>query len=217
MAVPMTSKIPFRVISVIPTPNSANTSPTSAAKSSSRITGSSGALAERMNFFQDCWPRVLLDSMMAVRKEKLSAMIAATEHDQRHPPPRPVQQAVGFAFVHLVPLVVRLVEGEQPADAEQHHGDDEAEDVAFPPVAERMLRGRSALGSPPTDQQQDLVTGVGHRVDRLGQHRRRAGQGEGRELRHRDERVGQQGGDDGLGPTLCTHAYDPARPKGNPR
>ena len=74
---PITSKYPFRVIRVSPTPNSANTRPSSAAKSSSRITGSSGALAERMNLRQLCFPRTLLDSRIAVRNESDSAMIAA--------------------------------------------------------------------------------------------------------------------------------------------
>ena len=96
MAVPMTSQIAFRVISVIPTPNSANTSPISAAKSSSRITGSSGALAERMNFFQDCRPRVLLDSTMAVRKEKLSAMMAATSTTSGTHHQRPSSKPLGL-------------------------------------------------------------------------------------------------------------------------
>ncbi len=48
----------------------------SAPKSSSRTTGSSGALARRMNSVQDWAPRVWLDSLMAVRKEKPSARIA---------------------------------------------------------------------------------------------------------------------------------------------
>lgn len=48
----------------------------SAPKSSRRTTGSSGAFARRMNSVQDSAPRVWLDSLMAVRKEKPSAMIA---------------------------------------------------------------------------------------------------------------------------------------------
>src|SRR5688572_2018159 len=78
MTVPITSKMPLWVSSVMPTPNSAKIKPSSAAKSSSKITGSSGALAARMNLFQVCLPRVLLDSLMAVRNERLSATIAAT-------------------------------------------------------------------------------------------------------------------------------------------
>lgn len=47
-----------------------------APKSSSSTTGSSGALARRMNSVQDIVPRVWLDSLMAVRKEEPSATIA---------------------------------------------------------------------------------------------------------------------------------------------
>lgn len=50
----------------------------SAPKSSSRTTGSSGAFARRTNWVQESEPRVSLDSLIAVRKEKLSAMIAKT-------------------------------------------------------------------------------------------------------------------------------------------
>lgn len=48
----------------------------SAPKSSRRTTGSSGALARRMNWDQECVPRSSFDSLMAVRNEKPSAMIA---------------------------------------------------------------------------------------------------------------------------------------------
>ena len=57
-----------------------------------------------------------------------------------------------MSFRDLVPLVIRLVQGEQAADAEQYNGDDEAEDVALPPVAERMLRSGASLRTPATNQ-----------------------------------------------------------------
>ena len=50
--------------------DSARTRPMSAPKSSSRTTGSSGALARRTNWTQGDVPRISLDSTMAVRKEK---------------------------------------------------------------------------------------------------------------------------------------------------
>ena len=58
------------------TATKANTRPTSAAKSSSRITGSSGALARRMNSQYDASRLVLLVSMIAVRNENDSSTIA---------------------------------------------------------------------------------------------------------------------------------------------
>ncbi len=76
--VPMPSQTPLPVSRARPTPPSASTRPMSAPKSSRRTTGSSGALARRMNWDQECEPRSSLDSWMAVRKEKLSAMIANT-------------------------------------------------------------------------------------------------------------------------------------------
>ena len=74
--VPMPSQTPLSVASAMPTPSRARTRPIRAPKSSSRTTGSSGALARRMNSIQDSVPRVWLDSLMAVRKEKPSATMA---------------------------------------------------------------------------------------------------------------------------------------------
>ena len=61
-----------------PTPNSARTSPISAAKSSSSTTGSSGARARRMNATQDAPPSSGRVSRMAVRNENDSSTIATT-------------------------------------------------------------------------------------------------------------------------------------------
>ena len=58
------------------TATKANTRPSSAARSSSRITGSSGDLARRMNAQYDESPLILLVSMIAVRNEKDSSTIA---------------------------------------------------------------------------------------------------------------------------------------------
>ena len=56
-----------------------------------------------------------------------------------------------------------------------HRRDDEAVEVPFAAETERVL-GRAGPARPAAaDQQQYLVPGVGHRVDRLGQHRCRPG------------------------------------------
>ncbi len=54
----------------------ANTSPASAATSSSRMAGSSGALARRMKAVHPFRPRTRLVSRTAVRSEKLSRQMA---------------------------------------------------------------------------------------------------------------------------------------------
>ena len=79
------------------------------------------------------------------------------------------------------------------------------EDVTLAAVAERVLRGRRSVEPVARRQQQHLVARVGDRVDRLGQHRGRAGQRPGGELRHGDEQVGGQGGDDRPGASFGTH------------
>ena len=75
---PAPSHTPSPVITVSATPAMANTRPVSAAMSSSRMAGSSGALARRMNADQLLRPRTSLVSCTAVRSEKLSRPIAMT-------------------------------------------------------------------------------------------------------------------------------------------
>jgi hypothetical protein len=74
--VPTASQRPSPVTSVSPTPNRANTRPHSAAVSSRRTTGSSGAFAVRMYSTQEREPRDLFDSTIAVRNEYDSRQIA---------------------------------------------------------------------------------------------------------------------------------------------
>ena len=127
------------VSSVKPTASRAKTRPSRAARSSSRITGSSGALARLTNSPRTRLPRTLLVSVIAVRNDRLSSTIATTRTTSgtHHHCSR---AARSVPCVDLVELVVRLVEGEQTADAEQHDRDDEGVDVALAAVAERVLR-----------------------------------------------------------------------------
>ena len=157
--------MPSPVIRVRPTPNSAKTRPSSAPRSSSRMTGSSGCLAVRMNLTQLCLPRTWFDSMIAVRNENDSAMMAPDQHGQRNPP------EVALDGVRVLDLLPRLVQREEAADAEQHDRDDEGVNVAFAAVAEGVFRAGCPLGALAADQQQDLVAGVRERVDGLRQHR----------------------------------------------
>ncbi len=76
--VPTPSHVPSPVSRVSPTPKNARIRPTSAAKSSSRMTGSSGARACRMNAVHVASPRIWLVSRIAVRNENDSSTIATS-------------------------------------------------------------------------------------------------------------------------------------------
>ena len=80
-----TSKYWFSVTSIRLTATNAKTRPSRAARSSSRITGSSGCLARRMNWANDASPLTLFVSMIAVRNEKRLQHDGDAEHDQRDP------------------------------------------------------------------------------------------------------------------------------------
>ena len=148
-AVPATSNHRFWVIRDSPTPRSAKNRPMSAAKSSSRMTGSSGCFARRMNSTYDASPRTCSVSRIAVRNDSDSITIAATRTTSgTHHHCAVEQRVVGMSVgrVELVPLVVGLEEGEQAADAEQHDRDDEGVDVALASVAEGVLGRRPSCG-----------------------------------------------------------------------
>jgi hypothetical protein len=79
---------------------------------------------------------------------------------------------------------------DRAAGHEQAERGEQRPHVRFAAVAGRVGGVGRAAGPPVGDQQEDLVAGVGPRVCRLGQQRRRPGQhGRGR-LRHRDQQVG---------------------------
>jgi len=107
----------------------------------------------------------------------------------------------------MAQLLDAFEDREQAADAEQHQRHDERPEVT--PVAEpewvlvvrRSSRGFAAV------QQQALIAGVGHRVDRFGEHRRGPGDEEHDELGDRDRKVREQRGDDSLARPLVTGHY----------
>ncbi|OLT15763.1 hypothetical protein BJF78_16135 [Pseudonocardia sp. CNS-139] len=76
--VPNASKTGSPVSTLSPTPSSARTRPTSAPRSSSSTTGSSGTFDWRMNCHHVLSPLSGRDSWIAVRKEKISSTIATT-------------------------------------------------------------------------------------------------------------------------------------------
>jgi hypothetical protein len=99
-----------------------------------------------------------------------------------------------------------LVAGEHCADDEQHHGNQERVKVTLSPETEWVLLCLGALRPGSTEQQQDLIAGVGDRVDALRQERRRAGDRESDELGDRYAQVCTQGGN------YCPLAPTPAVP-----
>src|SRR6185437_1291490 len=164
IAVPAASQRPSPVSSVIETPNSANIRPRSAPQSSNRMTGNSGALAVRTNSFQGAvraYPVRLDDG----RPQRVGL------HGHGHQEDHDGDPLPGVDRVRVRPLVPRLVQGEEAADAEQHDRHDEGVNVALTSVAERMLGCRRALGSFAAEQQGRLVAGVGQRMHRLREHR----------------------------------------------
>jgi len=96
----------------------------------------------------------------------------------RHPG---IAEALG-----LVQLVPAFVEREQAAEREQHQRDDERPEEHRLAPAQGVVGGGRAFGLLQAPQQEHLVAAVGIGVDRLGQHRARAGE---------DRRGGLGGGD----------------------
>src|SRR2546423_13623693 len=89
-----------------------------------------------------------------------------------------------------------FVDGEERAEREEDEGDDEGPEVALLTEAEGMPGRGPPSGPPAAEEQQRLVSGVGGRVERLGQHGRRPGESEAQELGRRDAEVGEERGDD---------------------
>ena len=111
----------------------------------------------------------------------------------------------------MLELVEALVEREEPTDKEEHDRHDEAVDIAASAVAELVLGIGCLLGPLVAHEEEHLVAGIGDGVDRLREHRRRTGEGEGDELADRDADIGQQSRDHGLHATLGAHCATPAQ------
>ena len=95
--------------------------------------------------------------------------------------------------------------------AQQHERHDERPDVSLAAVPERMLGRRLLLREPAAQQQQQLVAGVGDRVDGLRQHRRGAREEPGDELRDGDAGVREERRDDCLRTVGCAHGGESTR------
>ena len=189
--IPMLPSASHRALPVISArlmPTSANMSPTSAPVSSSSTTGSSGLLVVRMNVHHDLRPRRRGLVARGAQRPPLQHDRDA-EHAER--PDRRVE------LVGVDELLDALVQSEHRAEGEEHERDDERPEVALGAEPERVLGGRFLLRALAAEEQQPLVAGVGDRVDRLRQHRRRPGDHERGELRDRDAEVGEERGDDG--------------------
>ena len=73
-----------------------------------------------------------------------------------------------------------------------HERDHERPEVLLAAVAERVQVAGVAPCEPAAEQEQNLVAGVSHRVDALGEHRRRPGEAFGHELHDGDPEVGEE-------------------------
>ena len=90
-----------------------------------------------------------------------------------------------------------FVARERAADDEQHHGNKERVEVTLSPEAKWVLLCPGTPRPGAAEQQQDLITGVGDRVNGFRQERRGAGDGERGELTGRYAQVRTQCGDYG--------------------
>src|SRR4051794_25142310 len=73
-------------------------------------------------------------------------------------------------LLRVLDLVPTFVEREKAPDAEQHYRHHECVYVSLTSVAKGVLWSGCATRPASTDEQQDLVTRVGHGVNRLGKH-----------------------------------------------
>ena len=96
--------------------------------------------------------------------------------------------------MRVVKLLETLIQGEQTAQCKDDNRDDERVNVTVTAVTERVLLVGLLAGGAATQKKQNLVTGVSHRVDALGQHRGGTGQGKSQELQHRNTQIRTQRG-----------------------
>ena len=101
--------------------------------------------------------------------------------------------------MRIVKLLEPLIQGEQAAQRENNNRDNKRINVAVTAITERMLFIGLLAGGATAHQQQQLVTGVSQRMDALGQHRGRTGQGKSQELQDGNTDIRPQGGNNRSG------------------
>ena len=165
-------------------------SPMSAPVSSRSTTGSSGFFVVWMNRHHERSPRDgsdLADARCAARG--LRGTIAIAEHRVRDCG-RFESAAGGRASRRL-----RRARTATPS-VNSTSATTNAQKYRSRPKPNGCSARRRLAAATPAEEQQPLVAGVGDRVDRLGEHRRRPGDSEGDELRDRDAEVREERGDD---------------------
>ena len=121
------------------------------------------------------------------------------EHGQTEDDVVDVRALDRFGMEHVSHALVNGNSGTDGEDQDRHH---EAPEVELLAVAERELGVGRFLRSLQSVQEQDLITGVDHRVDPLGEHGRAPRHRGGRELGDRNQAVADQcSNDDFLGGT----------------
>ena len=179
------------VVCAITTPPSARSNPVSAPTSSNSTTGSSGCFVP-----PDEAPPTRAGLTDVVRLLHRRAQRERLQHDRHEQDPD--RNAEALHLVRIAELLDALVQGEHAAHREQHHRHRERPEVSLSPVAERVLRCCRLAGTLAAEEQQQLVAGVGSRVDRLGQQARRPGDQETDELADRNPQVGEERREDRL-------------------
>src|SRR5215204_6830117 len=89
-------------------------------------------------------------------------------------------------------LLYAFVDRVGRTDAENENSSDERPEKPFFSVTERMLARSWPLVKTQTQQEKDLVSGIGDRVKRLSHHARGAGNNSSKELQYRDQSVGKE-------------------------
>ena len=133
-------------------------------------------------------PTLLVDLAQRAPERERLGRDAEREDRDRHP--RAAQRIVALQLVHA------FVDREQAAHAEEHQRDDEAPEIDRPAVAERVVGRGAAFGLLQAPDQKCLIAAIGERMDRLGEHRGRAGVGSAGTLGQRDRDVGAERIDD---------------------
>ena len=160
------------------------TRPMRAARSSSTTVNSAGSLELLSAARAPVSPRWALNSLTATQVDTSSKQIATREHD--------VVDERMLDGMRMQQLLHALVDRYAGAHGEQQDGDNEAPEVQLLAVAERVARVGGLARPAHAEQQQALVGRVGYGVQRLRQHRGRAGDRGRHEFRHRNQRVGAE-------------------------
>ena len=116
-------------------------------------------------------------------------------------------------------LVIGLIQGKQTTKGEDDDSDNETRQVPRRLIAEGVVLVSFLVGLLATHHENDLVGGISHRMDSLGEHRRGPSKCPCNGLRYRDRKVGGGSCDDRFAASLRRVGWllGPVRPLGSVR